>query len=122
MNVGNIELFFFYIAALDTEPSAVFYPVNKLSQYKLNIPVTVKISAEYVQVMTVRKQELIYGISMVTNDVYHISEIEDVTLGRTTDATANEFSFKYNKGKSLLVLSSPKRDALVSVSIRGTRH
>jgi neurofibromin 1 len=76
-----------------------------------------KISSEYVQIMTVRKQELIYGVSMVTNDVYHISEIEDVTLGRTTDSHANEFSFKYNKGKSQLVLSTPKRDAVVSVSL-----
>lgn len=66
--------------------------------------------------MTVRKQELVYGVSMVTNDVYHISEIEDVTLGRVADSAANEFSFKYNKGKSQLVLSTPKRDTVVSVS------
>ncbi|CAO3626389.1 unnamed protein product [Cunninghamella echinulata] len=101
--------------ALDTETCHVFYPVNKVSQYKLNIPVTVKVSAEYIQIMTVRKQELVYGVSMVTNDVYHISEIEDVTLGRVTDSAANEFSFKYNKGKSQLVLSTPKRDTVVSV-------
>lgn len=66
--------------------------------------------------MTVRKQELIYGVSMVTNDVYHVSEIEDVSYGRATDSLANEFSFKYNKGKSQLVLSTPKRETVVSVS------
>ncbi|KAI8066538.1 hypothetical protein BC940DRAFT_368136 [Gongronella butleri] len=100
--------------ALDTEPSAVFYPVNKVSQYKLNIPVTVKVSAEYVQIMTVRKQELLYGVNMVTNDVYHISEIEDITMGRTAETSSNELSFKYNKGKAQLILSTPKRDAVIS--------
>ncbi|KAI8390971.1 uncharacterized protein BYT42DRAFT_508674 [Radiomyces spectabilis] len=104
--------------ALDTEPSAVFYPVNRISQYKITIPVTVKVGAEYVQVMSVRKQELLYGISAVTNDVYHISEIEDITVigqhpGRSND-NAHEFSFKYNKGKSQIMLSTPKRDAIVS--------
>ncbi|SAM09354.1 hypothetical protein [Absidia glauca] len=108
--------------ALDTEQSAVFYPVNKLSQYKLNIPVTLKVSAEYVQIMTVRKQELIYGVSMVTNDVYHVSEIEDVSYGRATDSLANEFSFKYNKGKSQLVLSTPKRETVVSAIRHGKRR
>ncbi|ORX62830.1 hypothetical protein DM01DRAFT_1403269 [Hesseltinella vesiculosa] len=100
--------------ALDTESSTVFYPVNKVSQYKLNIPVTIKVSAEYVQIMTVRKQELLYGVNMVTNDVYHISEIEDITLGRTAESSSNELSFKYNRGKSQLILSTPKRDAVVS--------
>ncbi|KAF7726129.1 Ras GTPase activating protein ira2 [Apophysomyces ossiformis] len=101
--------------ALDTEPCAVFYPVNRLSQYRINIPVTVKVGAEYIQVMTVRKQELLYGVSTVTNDVYHISEVEDISIGqhgRGTEAT-NELSFKYNKGKSQVILSTPKREAVV---------
>ena len=100
---------------LETEPSAVFFPVNRLSQFKAQVPVTVKVGAEYVQVMTVRKQELLYNISAVTNDVFHVSEIEDITSGgqhNARDESSNEFSFKYNKGKSQITFSSPKRDTL----------
>ncbi|KAI8137099.1 hypothetical protein BJV82DRAFT_547510 [Fennellomyces sp. T-0311] len=100
--------------SLETEPSAVFFPVNRISQFKAQVPVTVKVGAEYVQVMTVRKQELLYNISAVTNDVFHVSEIEDITLGgqHGRDEGSNEFSFKYNKGKSQITFSSPKRDTL----------
>ncbi|KAI9491357.1 hypothetical protein BDB00DRAFT_874401 [Zychaea mexicana] len=112
---------------LETEPSAVFFPVNRISQFKAQVPVTVKVGAEYVQVMTVRKQELLYNISAVTNDVFHVSEIEDIALGgqhSSSSAAAaaarddnsissiTEFSFKYNKGKSQITFSSPKRDTL----------
>ncbi|KAI9261580.1 hypothetical protein BDA99DRAFT_547292 [Phascolomyces articulosus] len=101
-------------AGLETEPSAVFFPVNRISQFKAQVPVTVKVGAEYVQVMTVRKLELLYNISAVTNDVFHVSEIEDITLGaqHARDESSNEFSFKYNKGKSQITFSSPKRDTL----------
>ncbi|KAL0094126.1 hypothetical protein F4703DRAFT_1816773 [Phycomyces blakesleeanus] len=100
---------------LDTEPSAVFYPVNHISQFKTNVPVTVKVGAEYVQIMTGRKQELLYGVSTVTNDVYRISEIEDIVLspGRGAEV-ANEFSFKYDKGRLIVILSTIKREAIVS--------
>ncbi|KAI9020828.1 hypothetical protein CLU79DRAFT_835831, partial [Phycomyces nitens] len=98
---------------LDTEPSAVFYPVNHISQFKTNVPVTVKVGAEYVQIMTGRKQELLYGVSTVTNDVYRISEIEDIVLspGRSADS-ASEFSFKYDKGRLIVILSTIKREAI----------
>ncbi|KAI9323567.1 hypothetical protein BX666DRAFT_2016762 [Dichotomocladium elegans] len=83
---------------LETEPSAVFYPVTRLSQFRAQIPVTVKVGSEYIQVMTARKQELLYNVSTVTNDVFHVSDIEDISIahGRDVD-NANEFSFKYNK-------------------------
>lgn len=103
-------------AGLETEHSAVFFPVNRLLQLKSQVPVTVKVGAEYVQIMTVRKQELLYNVNAVTNDVFHVSEIEDITLGQNGRETENsqEFSFKYNKGKSQITLSSPKRDTMVN--------
>lgn len=102
---------------METEPSAVFFPVNRVSQFKAHIPVTVKVGTEYIQVMTVRKQELLYNVSAVTNDVFHVSDIEDITLGQHGRETENgqELSFKYNKGKSQITFSSPKRDSMVAV-------
>lgn len=66
--------------------------------------------------MTVRKQELMYNVSAVTNDVFHVSEIEDIAVsqhGRESDSS-QELSFKYNKGKSQLTFSTPKRDTMVA--------
>jgi neurofibromin 1 len=107
-----------FLASLDTEQCHVFHPVNRISQYKVNTPITVKVSSEYVQVMTVRKQEFLYGVSTVINDVYLITDIEDITTVPNTRSqeNTNEFHFKYNKGKSQHVFSSVKRDAIVNVS------
>lgn len=109
---------FIKLASLDTEQCHVFHPVNRLSQYKMNIPITIKVSSEYVQVMTVRKQEFLYGVSTVINDVFLMSEIDDITIVTNTrnQEVANEFHFKYNKGKSYHVFTSLKREAIVNVS------
>lgn len=103
---------------MDTDQCHVFHPVNTLSQYKMNIPITIKVSAEYVQIMTVRKQEFLYNITTVINDVYLITDIDDITMvnNNRNQEQANEFHFKYNKGKSHHVFTSVKREAIVNVS------
>ncbi|KAI8373844.1 hypothetical protein BD560DRAFT_393755 [Blakeslea trispora] len=102
--------------SLDTEQCHVFHPVNKLTQYKVNVPITIKVSTEYVQVMTVRKQEFLYGVTTVINDVFLITDLEDIVLisNNRNQENANEFSFKYNKGKTQHVFSSMKREAIVN--------
>lgn len=84
----------------------------------MNIPITIKVSAEYVQIMTVRKQEFLYNITTVINDVYLISEIDDITIvnNNRNQEQSNEFHFKYNKGKAHHVFTSVKREAIVNVS------
>ena len=107
-----------HIVGLETDPSAVFFPVIRLTKFTTQIPVTVKISAEFIQVMTVRKQEIMYGLNAVINDVCHICEIEEVLFSQhkqSTDA-AQEFSFKFNRDNSIVTFSSPKGDSIVNVS------
>lgn len=86
----------------------------------MNIPITIKVSSEYVQIMTVRKQEFIYGVTTVINDVYLVTEIEDITVvsNPRSQEIVNEFHFKYNKGKTHHVFTSLKREAIVNVSQR----
>lgn len=107
------------IVGLETEPSAVFFPVNRVLKYTTQIPVTVKVSAENIQVMTVRKQEIIYGLNAVTNDIYHISEIDDVSLVQQEQGPDQlyEFSFKNTRDNAIVSFNSPKRDAIVNVSL-----
>ncbi|KAI9476257.1 MAG: hypothetical protein EXX96DRAFT_293488 [Benjaminiella poitrasii] len=100
----------------ETDPSAVFFPVNKVLKYTTQIPVTMKVSAEYVQVMTVRKQEIFYGLHAVTNDICHISELEDITMAQY-DRTAEhlfEFSYRWVMEGSIVVFNSPKREAIIN--------
>lgn len=97
----------------------VFFPVYKIIQYKTNIPLAIKVSAEYVQIMTVHKQELAYRLHTVLNDVYHISEIEQATLVQNNSQNsepANEFGFKTIRDSTIRIFSSPKREAIVNVS------
>ncbi|KAG1458627.1 hypothetical protein G6F46_006647 [Rhizopus delemar] len=101
--------------SLDTDQSHVFHPAGRVAQNKVNVPVTIKVSAEYMQVMTVRKQEFLYNVTTILNDVYMISDIEDITIVPNTrnQEIVNEFHFKY-KGKTQHVFTSMKRDAIVN--------
>lgn len=106
------------IVGLETEPSAVFFPVNRVLKFAAQLAVTMKVSAEYIQVMTVRKQEIIYGITAIMNDIYHISEIENVSYVQYEQFLEHsyEFSFKNTRDNTIIMFNSPKRDAIVSVS------
>ncbi|KAI9277397.1 hypothetical protein BY458DRAFT_433218 [Sporodiniella umbellata] len=102
---------------LETEPNAVFYPVYKIAQYRTNVSLAIKISAEYIQVMTVRKQDLIHRIHTALNDVYHISEIENIAIIENNPQlsdSANEFRFKTTRDSTTHIFSSPKREAIVN--------
>lgn len=110
--------FFVVIVGLETEPSAVFFPVNRVLKFTTQVPVTVKISAEYIQVMTVRKQEILYGLNAVINDIYHISEIGEVSFVQHERVADQLFEFSLNliRDNSVISFNSPKRDAIVNVS------
>ncbi|KAL7311910.1 Ras GTPase activating protein ira2 [Mucor circinelloides] len=102
---------------LETDPSAVFFPVNKILKYTTHLPVTVKVSAEYVQIMTVRKQEIFYGLNAITNDVCHISEIEDIATShheRSSLDSTQDFSYKCTRENIVLTFNSPKKEAIIN--------
>lgn len=68
--------------------------------------------------MTVRKQEIVYGLNAVTNDTYHISEIEDLSIvpHEKGQDQLYEFSFKNTRDNTIVSFNSPKRDAIIHVS------
>lgn len=77
-----------------------------------------KVSAEYIQVMTVRKQEMFFGLSAVTNDICHMSDVEDISISQNDRALDQpyEFTYKCLKENTLCTFNSPKREAIVNVS------
>lgn len=65
--------------SLETDPGVAFTPVTQINNYKLPVPTTMKVGAEVVQVATMRRHE-IFGLSVTLNDVYRLSEMEDIQL------------------------------------------
>ncbi|CAG8518713.1 24789_t:CDS:10 [Dentiscutata erythropus] len=103
---------------LDTDLPQVFSPVIRISHYRMQVPVTMKISNETIQVITQRRQEIFNGLSCYLNDVYHISEIEDVVL--STHRHDDEFIIKQDLGKPTLAFTSPKKEAIIQ-AIRSSK-
>ncbi|CAG8612074.1 12667_t:CDS:10, partial [Ambispora leptoticha] len=104
---------------LDSEPCTQFTPVTKITHYRITVPVIMKISSETIQVITTRKQDLFSGQQVILNDVYHISEIEDITLSSHKNDD-NEFVIKQDEGRSSTAFTSPKRDQIMQ-AIRASK-
>ncbi|CEP19674.1 hypothetical protein [Parasitella parasitica] len=99
---------------LEKESGVTIHPVSRITHSRASIPVTVKIGPEFVQVITTKKQEILYNIGTVLRDVYHIANLDDiVAIPSSKPENGGEISIKYDRGKSTMVLSSTKRDVLL---------
>ncbi|KAI9597754.1 hypothetical protein BDF19DRAFT_434347 [Syncephalis fuscata] len=104
--------------SLDVEPAKVFSPVTKIAHYKLPMPTVMKITQDHVQVTSLRKQEIL-GVSAIFNDVYRISDIDDVLLmvHRSDDSAV---VIKYDRGNASLTFCSSKAEAIFQELIKPT--
>ncbi|KAI8974377.1 hypothetical protein BDB01DRAFT_807208 [Pilobolus umbonatus] len=108
---------------LEKEISVTIFPVTRISNLKLSIPVTVKIGPEHMQVITMKKQEVMFNLNTVLRDVYHMSDLEDmVALPCSKPENGGEISIKYDRGKSTMILFSPKRDLLLAHLLRSKQR
>ncbi|TPX48503.1 hypothetical protein SeLEV6574_g01999 [Synchytrium endobioticum] len=116
--------------ALEKEVIATFSPVNKVTSYRQQMPVAIKVNQDTIQITTVKKQEFL-GYSAILNDVFPVSDIESVGSS-PNKADDYEFIFKIvervglfgegaigasNSAVSVITFSSPKRD-LILQSVR----
>ncbi|EXX73089.1 Ira2p [Rhizophagus irregularis DAOM 197198w] len=104
---------------LDTDPNVVFNPITRISHYRMQVPVTMKISHETIQVLTTKRQDLFNGLSSQLNDVFHISEIEDIAPS-SHKSDDNEFIIKQDRGRPPLSFTSPRRDSIMQ-AIRASK-
>ncbi|CAG8444039.1 5054_t:CDS:10 [Acaulospora morrowiae] len=105
-------------SCLDVRRNRNTFSVTRISHYRVHVSVTIKICNEYVQIITQKRQDLINGLSCQLNDVYHISEVEDVNNSRKNDEF--EFFIKPDRGRPSLSFTSPKRDAIIQ-AIRSSK-
>ncbi|RPA79455.1 hypothetical protein BJ508DRAFT_415934 [Ascobolus immersus RN42] len=91
----------------------VFQPVT-LSSRQGKSEVVMKIGSQYIQITTVKKQEICPGTNLYAtiNDIFRLTEIEDTnpTFHREDD---NLFGIKTENGKNALFFSSVKRVDIV---------
>ncbi|KAI8643392.1 hypothetical protein BD408DRAFT_414835 [Parasitella parasitica] len=100
---------------LEKESSVTIHPVSRITNSRASIPVTIKIGPEFIQVITMKRQEIVYNISCTLRDVYHIANLDDiVALPSSKPENGGEISIKYDRGKSTMVLSTTKRDVLLA--------
>ena len=62
---------------------------------------------ETIHVATVKKQDVL-GLPALITDIYHISEIDDVTVNKD-----DEFTIKYDRGTSSVTFSSSRCQDIV---------
>ncbi|KAI8085069.1 uncharacterized protein BX664DRAFT_266338 [Halteromyces radiatus] len=110
---------------LEKELSTAFYPVSKIITMNIRIPVVVRVGQEHLQVITVREQEIFFSLNTKLNDVYHISDIDEVyslPTSKTAGGGGGELVIKHDGGKSLTAFSSTKRDALVELFLQNKKR
>ncbi|GAB5590022.1 Ras GTPase activating protein ira2 [Umbelopsis nana] len=100
---------------LDTQSSVVFYPVNRLAANNVSTAVTIKVGPTHIQIMTTRKQELIYGYQSVINDVFHISDVDVTSTINPRFDESNEFTLKIDSLKASMAFVTPRKAALIAL-------
>ncbi|KAI5862275.1 GTPase [Durotheca rogersii] len=103
-----------------TDTRYTFQPVTRLSKTKGNIEVQLKVGGQFVQVTTVKKQEVHPGfrLSAVVNDIFRLADLDEPPSPIPEDETT--FGIRADNGKIVLYFQSAKK-ADVLQSIRGAK-
>ncbi|KAI9294940.1 hypothetical protein K502DRAFT_360889 [Neoconidiobolus thromboides FSU 785] len=103
--------------ALEAETGIAFSPVTCITHLKQHVPSSIKVLQDTLQINMLKKQEIL-GLSSYFNDVYHISQIDDVSISSYKDE--NCLAIKFDGGASTMMLISPKID-LICKAIRNAK-
>ncbi|KAI1178220.1 hypothetical protein F4777DRAFT_586841 [Nemania sp. FL0916] len=92
----------------------VFAPVTRLSKTKGKIEVVIKVGTQFVQVTTVRKQEVhpTYCLNAIINDIFRLGDVDEApTPFPTEDDSA--FGLRADNGKIVMYFQSPKKNDIL---------
>lgn len=107
--------------SLVTDTRFVFQPITRLSKTKGKIDVVVKVGSQFVQVTTIKKQEVVPGLRLhaTVNDIFRLSEVDEApTSIQTEDDSA--FGLRTESGKIVMYFTSPKKADILQ-AIRGAK-
>ncbi|KAJ9061115.1 Ras GTPase activating protein ira2 [Entomophthora muscae] len=101
---------------LESESGVSFSPVTCINPSGQQIPTSIKILQESLYISMLKKQEVL-GLTTYFNDVYHVSQIEEVSISSYKDE--NCLVVKVNQSPSVTFMS-PKID-LICKAIRNAK-
>ncbi|KAF8979403.1 Ras GTPase activating protein ira2 [Entomortierella lignicola] len=99
--------------SLEADANVSIVGVNKLTPGSPPTPVMFKIGHEAMQIVMQKKQEIFAGMQCQFNDVYHISELDDISKAHSR-GDDGEFFIIYQEGTMSMTFTSPKRDQIIS--------
>lgn len=104
-----------------TDTRYMFQPVTRLSKSKGKVEVVIKVGSQFVQVTTVKKQEVLSGfrLSSTVNDIFRLGEIEESATTIQAD-DEHAFGLRADAGKIVMCFTSAKK-ADVLQTIRGAK-
>lgn len=104
-----------------TDTRFVFQPITRLSKTRGKIEVVIKVGSQFVQVTTVRKQEVHPGfrLNATVNDIFRLGEVEEAPTSIPTEDDS-AFGLRADNGKIVMYFQSPKK-ADVLQAVRGAK-
>ncbi|KAG0375555.1 MAG: hypothetical protein J3R72DRAFT_528012 [Linnemannia gamsii] len=99
--------------SLEADANITISGVSKLTPGSPPTPVQFKIGHEVIQIVMQRKQEIFTAMNCQYNDVYHISELDDISKAHSR-GDDGEFFIIYEDGTMSMTFTSPKRDQIIS--------
>lgn len=104
-----------------TDTRYVFQPITRLSKTRGKIEVTIKVGSQFVQVTTVRKQEVHPGfrLNATVNDIFRLGEVEEAPTSIPTEDDS-AFGLRADNGKIVMYFQSTKK-ADVLQAVRGAK-
>ncbi|KAJ8122779.1 hypothetical protein ONZ43_g1109 [Nemania bipapillata] len=92
----------------------IFQPVTRLSKTKGKIEVTIKVGTQYVQVTTVRKQEVhpSYHLNAIINDIFRLGDVDEAPTSIPTEDDS-AFGLRADNGKIVMYFQSPKKNEIL---------
>ncbi|KAJ3578004.1 hypothetical protein NPX13_g2562 [Xylaria arbuscula] len=99
----------------------VFQPVTRLSKTKGKIEVTIKVGSQFVQITTVKKQEVhpAYRLNAIINDIFRLSEVDEAPTSIPTEDDS-AFGLRADNGKIVMYFQSSKKNEILQ-SIRSAK-
>ncbi|KAI0428177.1 GTPase [Xylaria sp. FL1042] len=99
----------------------VFQPVTRLSKTKGKIEVTIKVGSQFVQITTVKKQEVHpgYRLNAIINDIFRLSDVDEAPTSIPTEDDS-AFGLRADNGKIVMYFQSSKKNEILQ-SIRSAK-
>ncbi|KAI9839685.1 MAG: Ras GTPase activating protein ira2 [Sclerophora amabilis] len=93
-----------------TDSRFTFQPVVRLSRTKGKVEVVIKTGNQFIQISTVKKQEVIPELRFSTtiNDIFRIKDFEEASAKTQTDDD-NAFGLRTENGKVIMFFTSPRK-------------